>query len=277
MGKTWRLLHTGWKDSAENMAIDEAILIAHSEGRVPPTIRFYGWNPATLTIGYFQRVNKEIDLNRVQERGLGFVRRPTGGRAVLHDQEVTYSVIVEEGYPGMPTSVTQSYRAISMGLLHGFRNLGLQGEMIPLETEEEKRKYASLGSAACFDSPSNYELVIEGRKVAGSAQTRQRGVILQHGSILLGLDVDLLFDVLRFPSDSVKERMKKGFIKKAVAINELKGDPVSFEKAVQAFSKGFESGMKIQLKPSELTPYEQELAQQLVESRYGQDKWNFKR
>ncbi|SMO39280.1 lipoate--protein ligase family protein [Melghirimyces algeriensis] len=277
MGKTWRLLHTGWKDSAENMAIDEAILIAHSEGRVPPTIRFYGWNPATLTIGYFQRVNKEIDLNRVQERGLGFVRRPTGGRAVLHDQEVTYSVIVEEGYPGMPTSVTQSYRAISMGLLHGFRNLGLQGEMIPLETEEEKRKYASLGSAACFDSPSNYELVIEGRKVAGSAQTRQRGVILQHGSILLGLDVDLLFDVLRFPSDSVKERMKKGFIKKAVAINELKGDPVSFEKAVQAFSKGFESGMKIQLKPSELTRYEQELAQQLVESRYGQDKWNFKR
>ncbi|PTX53889.1 lipoate-protein ligase A [Melghirimyces profundicolus] len=277
MEKTWRLLNTGWKNSAENMAIDEAILISQSEGKTPPTIRFYGWDPATLSIGYFQKVNKEIDLEQVRKKGLGFVRRPTGGRAVLHDKEVTYSVIVGEDYPGMPTSVTQSYRVISTGLLEGFRKLGLKAEMIPLETEEEKEKYASLGSAACFDSPSNYELVVEGRKVAGSAQTRQKGVILQHGSILLDLDVDLLFDVLRFSSERVKDRLKDGFVKKAVAINELREEPVTVEEAVEAFTRGFEKGMDIRLEPGELTPYEEDLVRRLVASRYGRDDWNMKK
>ncbi|MFD1408180.1 biotin/lipoate A/B protein ligase family protein [Kroppenstedtia eburnea] len=273
----WRLLHTGNRSSAENMAIDEAILTSVSEGEAPPTLRFYGWEPATLSIGYFQKVEKEVNRDRLRAKGLGLVRRPTGGRAVLHDREVTYSVILAEDYPGMPTSVTDSYRVISTGLLEGFRELDLQAEMVPLETEEEKAQYASLGSAACFDSPSNYELVVEGRKVAGSAQTRQRGVILQHGSILLDLDVDLLFDVLRFPSERVKERMKRGFLNKAVAINQLRPEPVSFDEAVKAMTRGFEKGLQIRLEPGELTPREQELAQELVSSRYGRDEWNFKK
>jgi lipoyl(octanoyl) transferase len=273
----WRLLDTGMRDGAENMAIDEAIVTAHSEGKVPPTIRFYGWNPATLSIGYFQKANKEVDMERLREHGLGFVRRPTGGRAVLHDQELTYSVVVSEDYPDMPTTVTQSYRVISTGLLYGFRRLQLAAEMVPLETEEEKVRYASLGSAACFDSPSNYELVVEGRKVAGSAQTRQKGVILQHGSILLDMDVDLLFDVLRFPSERVKERMKQGFLKKAVAINQLRDKPVTIEEATEAFTAGFEEGMQIRLIPGSLTSYEEELVQQLKENRYSTDEWNFRR
>ncbi|EGK14498.1 biotin/lipoate A/B protein ligase family protein [Kroppenstedtia eburnea] len=273
----WRLLHTGNRSSAENMAIDEAILTSVSEGEAPPTLRFYGWEPATLSIGYFQKVEKEVNRDRLRAKGLGLVRRPTGGRAVLHDREVTYSVILAEDYPGMPTSVTDSYRVISTGLLEGFRELDLQAEMVPLETEEEKAQYASLGSAACFDSPSNYELVVEGRKVAGSAQTRQRGVILQHGSILLDLDVDLLFDVLRFPSERVKERMKRGFLNKAVAINQLRPESVSFDEAVKAMTRGFEKGLQIRLEPGELTPREQELAQELVSSRYGRDEWNFKK
>ncbi|OYD09997.1 octanoyltransferase [Paludifilum halophilum] len=277
MTNQWRLLHTGLKNSAENMAIDEAILVAHSEGKVPPTIRFYGWDPSTLSIGYFQKVRKEVDMDRLQERGLGFVRRPTGGRAVLHDQEVTYSVIVAEDYPDMPTSVTQSYRVISTGLLEGFRRLNLKAEMVPMESEEEKARYASMGSAACFDSPSNYELVVEGRKVAGSAQTRQKGVILQHGSILLDLDVELLFDVLRFPSERVKERMKRGFLQKAVAINQLRETPVAVEEAVDAFTHGFAKGMGIRLVSGELTSYEEELAERLVQERYGTEAWNLKK
>jgi lipoate-protein ligase A len=277
MEKTWRLLWTGYQNAAENMAMDEAILIAHSEGKAPPTIRFYGWNPPTLSIGYFQRVEKEVDLERLRERGLGFVRRPTGGRAVLHDRELTYSIIVSESYPGIPRTVTQSYRVISNGLLEGFRQLGLQAEMVSLAGETEKERYASLGSAACFDSPSWYELVVEGRKVAGSAQTRQRGVILQHGSILLDLDVDLLFDVLRFPSDRVKERMKAGFLEKAVAINHLRETPVTMEEALEAFTRGFEKGMDIRLSPGKLSAYEETLVRQLVETRYGRDEWNLKR
>lgn len=130
------------------MAVDEAVLTMHSEGKVPPTLRFYGWNPATLSIGYFQKADEEVDFTVLEAQGLGFVRRPTGGRAVLHDQELTYSMIVSEDYPGMPRSVTEAYRVLSEGLLHGFRRLGLQAEMVSLASEDDKLKYATAGSAA---------------------------------------------------------------------------------------------------------------------------------
>jgi len=273
----WRYIVTEAMSPAMNMAVDEAILQLHAEGKVPPTVRFYTWNPATLSIGYFQKAAKEINLEEVERRGLGFVRRATGGRAVLHDQELTYSVIVSEDHPRMPSSVTEAYKVISMGLLHGFQNLGLQAEMVSLASEEEKEKYSSPGSSACFDSPSWYELVVEGRKVAGSAQTRQRGMILQHGSILLDLDADLLFDVLRFPSERVKERMKRTFLGKAVAINQLRRPEVTLEEAEEAFAEGFARGLGIRLVEGELTPYERELAEELVRSRYATDEWNMKR
>jgi lipoate-protein ligase A len=120
-------------------------------------------------------------------------------------------------------------------------------------------------------------LVIEGKKVAGSAQTRQRGVILQHGSILLDLDPDLLFDLLLFPSEKVKQKLKQNFAQKAVAINRMKKEPVTIEQASEAFYQGFLKGMKISLVPGELTPYEKELTQQLVVTRYANDEWNLKR
>ena len=271
----WRLLRTGKRSGAENMAIDEAILIAGGEGKAPPTIRFYGWDPPTLSIGYFQRASREVDLARLKERGLGFVRRPTGGRAVLHDQELTYSVIVAEDVPGMPSSVIQSYRVISTGLLEGFRLLGLAAEMVSLEGKSAQS--GSPDSAACFDSPSWYELVVEGRKVAGSAQTRQRGMILQHGSILLDMDVELLFDVLRFPSERVKERMKRTFLGKAAAINQLRRSPVTLKEAEEAFAEGFARGLGVRLVVGELTPYEQKLAKELAENRYAADEWNMRR
>lgn len=128
MQQTWRFIRSGKCSPAYNMAVDEAVLTMHSEGRVPPTLRFYGWNPATLSIGYFQKADEEVEFAELEAKGLGFVRRPTGGRAVLHDQELTYSMIVSEDYPGMPRSVTEAYRVLSEGLLHGFRRLGLQAE-----------------------------------------------------------------------------------------------------------------------------------------------------
>ncbi|GAB7386790.1 octanoyltransferase LipM [Bacillaceae bacterium] len=273
----WRYLYTPRLSPAMNMAVDEAVLTLHSEGKVPPTVRFYTWNPATLSIGYFQKVDKEIDMEKVSAHGLGFVRRPTGGRAVLHDKELTYSIVVSESHPKMPTSVIEAYRVLSTGLLHGFRNLGLAAQMVSLASEEEKQKYATAGSAACFDSPSWYELVVEGRKVAGSAQTRQKGTILQHGSILLDLDVDMLFDVLKFPSEKAKERLKATFLDKAVAINHLTERPVSLEEAIAAFRSGFASGLEVDLQEGELTPDERKLAEQLARERYGSDAWNFKR
>lgn len=162
-------------------------------------------------------------------------------------------------------------------MLHGFQHLQLHAEMVSLADEEEKQKYATAGSAACFDSPSWYELVVEGRKVAGSAQTRQKGVILQHGSILLEMDVDLLFSLLTFKSERLKRRLQDSFHQRAVAINALKEQPVSLEEAVLAFRTGFESGLEIELVPGTLTAEERELAERLAAERYGSDAWNFKR
>jgi lipoate-protein ligase A len=273
----WRYIVTEDLSPAMNMAVDEAMLQLHSEGKVPPTVRFYTWKPATLSIGYFQKAEKEINFAELRRHNLGFVRRPTGGRAVLHDQELTYSVVVSESHPKMPSSVTEAYKVISMGLLHGFQNLGLQAEMVSLATEEEKEKYSSPGSSACFDSPSWYELVVEGKKVAGSAQTRQKGVILQHGSILLDMDVDLLFSLLNFPSERVKQRMMESFRQKAVTINEVSPQRVRLQDAIAAFRSGFASGLEVELVEGDLTAEEQALAEELAHSRYATDEWNFRR
>jgi len=273
----WRYLVTEGMSPEMNMAVDEAILQLHADGKVPPTVRFYTWDPATLSIGYFQKAIKEINLEEVHKHGLGFVRRPTGGRAVLHDKELTYSVIVSEQHPKMPSSVTEAYKIISMGLLHGFQNLGLNAEMVSLASEEEKEKYTSPGSSACFDSPSWYELVVEGKKVAGSAQTRQKGVILQHGSILLDMDVELLFSLLNFSSDRLKQRMMESFRQKAVTINEVSPRPVGLQEAIDAFGSGFASGLEVELVPGGLTEEEQALAEELAKTRYGTEEWNLRR
>ncbi|AZB43552.1 lipoate--protein ligase family protein [Bacillus sp. FJAT-42376] len=273
----WRFIDSGNCSPSFNMALDEALLDWHSEGKIPPVIRFYGWDPATLSIGYFQKAEKEINFEAVKRHGLGFVRRPTGGRGVLHDQELTYSVIVTEEHPEMPGSVTEAYRVISEGILEGFRNLGLDAYFAIPRTEEEKQGLKNPRSSVCFDAPSWYELVVEGRKVAGSAQTRQKGVILQHGSILLDLDEDKLFDLFNYPSERVKDRMRKNFSSKAVAANDLRETPVTMQEARAAFKQGFESGLNIELVPYELTDEEYVYVQNLAKSKYESDEWNFKR
>ncbi|MGV3097096.1 lipoate--protein ligase family protein, partial [Staphylococcus borealis] len=176
---------------------------------------------ATLSVGYFQRLKKEIDIDKVKEKGFGLVRRQTGGRGVLHDKELTYSVIVSEEHPNMPSTVTEAYRVISEGLLEGFKLLGFEAYFAIPRSKEEREKLKQPRSAVCFDAPSWYELVVEGRKIAGSAQTRQKGVILQHGSLLQDVDVDELFDMFTFKNDRLKHKMKKAFVDKAVAINDI--------------------------------------------------------
>jgi lipoyl(octanoyl) transferase len=275
--EVWRFIDSGECSPSFNMALDEALLDWHSEGKIPPTIRFYGWNPATLSIGYFQKVEKEIELDAVKAHNLGFVRRPTGGRGVLHEHELTYSVIVSEDHPEMPKTVTEAYRVISEGILRGFQSLGLEAYFAVPRTTEEKEALKSPRSAVCFDAPSWYELVVEGRKVAGSAQTRQKGVILQHGSILLDLDEDKLFSLFKYPSERVKERMQKAFKEKAVAINEISSRRITIEEAKEAFKKGFEEGLNIELEPYTLSETELEYVHQLAKTRYESDEWNFKR
>lgn len=275
--EVWGFIDSGEQSPSFNMALDEALLDWHSEGKIPPIIRFYGWNPPTLSIGYFQKVEKEINMEAVKRHGLGFVRRPTGGRGVLHEEELTYSVIVSEDYPDMPKTVTESYRVISEGILKGFHRLGMEAYFAVPQTPAEREQLKNPRSAVCFDAPSWYELVVEGRKVAGSAQTRQKGVILQHGSILLDLDEDKLFSLFNYPNERVKERMQKAFRNKAVAINDISKEKITLEEAKNAFKDGFEEGLNVQLTPFTLSEEQLNYVHELAKKRYESQEWNFKR
>ncbi|TDM42549.1 lipoate--protein ligase family protein [Macrococcoides goetzii] len=272
----WLFLNTKQNDPYFNMALDEALLNFVSEGKLPPVIRFYGWNPATLSIGYFQKIEKEIDLEKVKSKGYGLVRRATGGRGVLHDKELTYSVIVPEEHPEMPKTVTEAYRVISQGLLEGFIDLGLDAYFTVPRTEEQRAKLKDPRSSVCFDAPSWYELVVEGRKIAGSAQTRQKGVILQHGSILQSIDVDELFDLFTYQNPRLKDKMKKAFYSKAVSIQDLTDKEITIEMMEEAFFKGFEKGLNKKLVPFEMTDALRDETNRLIE-KYKSDAWTYRK
>lgn len=277
MTETWYFINSGPCRPSFNMALDEALMDWHSEGSIPPVIRFYEWNPATVSIGYFQRAERDIDLQAVKEQGLGFIRRPTGGRAVLHEHELTYSIIVSEQYPNMPKTVTEAYRVLSEGLLEGFRNLGMDAYFSVPETEEQQADLKKPKSAVCFDAPSWYELVVEGKKVAGSAQTRQKGVILQHGAILLDMDQEKLLSVFNFASEEEKEKMRAKLPEKAVAINDLVSEPMTIAQCVKAFKKGFEQSLTISLEPYTLTEEQLQYVVALEEKKYLTEDWNFRK
>ncbi|KGP71153.1 lipoate--protein ligase family protein [Pontibacillus yanchengensis] len=272
MKPTWYFIDSGHASPAFNMALDEALLKWHSQGDIPPVIRFYGWEPAALSVGYFQKLKGKIDVDAVHKHGFELVRRPTGGRAVLHDKELTYSVIVSENYETMPPSVTDAYRVISQGLLEGFQELDIQAEFsIP------EGKLQQTGSAVCFDEPSWYELIVEGRKAAGSAQTRQKGVILQHGSIPIEVDDVTLFDLFIYPNERVKERARKAFGGKAAAINEVAGREIDLPEVKDAFKRGFEKGLDIHLEPFTLTDEQFQEVYTLMEERYQSKEWTYSR
>lgn len=276
MTEIWNFINTGSKNPYYNMAIDEALLNFVSRGEIDPVIRFYTWNPATLSIGYFQRLQKEIDIDKVKEKGYGLVRRQTGGRGVLHDKELTYSVIVPESHPNMPSTVTEAYKIISQGLLEGFKNLGFETYFAIPRSKEERDKLKQPRSSVCFDAPSWYELVVEGRKIAGSAQTRQKGVILQHGSILQDIDIDDLFDMFIFKNERLKAKMKENFVQKAVAINDISNQHITLNEMENAFESGFKKGLNIDFKPLELTEKQKEEVQEL-EEKYRSEAWMYRK
>ncbi|EGQ3122728.1 lipoate--protein ligase family protein [Staphylococcus pseudintermedius] len=265
MTETWHFMNTGSHHPYYNMALDEALLNFVSRGEIDPVVRFYTWNPPTLSIGYFQRLSKEIDIEKVKEKGYGLVRRQTGGRGVLHDKELTYSVIVPEAHPDMPQTVTEAYRVISGGLLEGFKSLGFDAHFAVPRSKEEREKLKQPRSSVCFDAPSWYELVVEGKKIAGSAQTRQKGVILQHGSILQDVDIDDLFDMFIFKNERLKAKMKEAFIEKAVAINDLSNETITLAQMEVAFKEGFKKALDIEFKPLELTVAQQDEVKALEE------------
>lgn len=269
----WRLIDTGFQTAARNMAIDEAIMRAHGRGEVPPTLRFYGWEPAAVSIGYFQSMAKEIDLDAVRRGGYGYVRRQTGGRMIFHHQELTYSVVIRQEL--LPGGVMETYRELSQGLLAGLRLLGGSPALASGELDPRLRDPGGF-HAACFDSASAYELTLNGKKAVGSAQTRGEGVILQHGSIPLDTDVALLFSLMKVP-DGVRERLIQRYRTKATSLKEALGRSVDYQEARDAMIGGFQEAFGLTLVETPLTPGEEAEAALLEREKYGSDLWNLRK
>lgn len=220
---------------AENMALDQTILIGVADDISPNTIRIYDWDPPTVSFGFHQKINEQINLEKVREKGFGIVRRPTGGRAVLHFDEVTYAVIAKtEGeFSG---TILDVYKKIAEPLLNSLHEIGIPAEM---ENDFTEKKKAKKWQNPCFSSSSKYEINYKGKKIIGSAQVRKNGAFLQHGSILLNYNQEKMADLLPLANEKKRILMKKFLAKKTVFINQLLDKQVSFEKFAGILKNNF--------------------------------------
>jgi lipoyl(octanoyl) transferase len=259
----WRLIVDDAPRSGDwNMALDRAIADAVAEGRVPPTLRFYAWEPACLSLGRRQPLDG-VDLARCGADGVDVVRRPTGGWAILHADELTYSVAALGDDPRTTGAILDAYRKLSDGLVAGLRRLGADAGMNP-----EDPLGVHNASAACFEVPSAYEITASGRKLMGSAQTRSQGRVLQHGSLPLGGDIARVAHYLAYESEGERERLRTHLTERAATLSALLGRRVAYREAVEALGAGFAEALNLELVPGEYTASELEQAQsQLAEVR----------
>ena len=238
-----RVLETGYSNAALNMAIDEA-LIEHVGDT--PILRIYGWRPAAVSIGYFQSIKEEVDLQKCSKIGVDVVRRLTGGGAVLHEFEVTYSFITRQ----YPQNIMESYRWICEAIVAAINRLGFDASFIPLN-----------------------DIVINGKKVSGSAQTRRRnGVLLQHGTVLLGVDVDKMFSLLKVPSEKLKDKIIKDVKER---VTSLAG--TTFGEVASSLKTSFATKFDAKLLADTMSTDEFSRAKWLEERKYSSIGWNFRR
>ena len=265
MNGAWRLIVDGAGTGARNMAVDEALLQCGPEGAFPPTLRLYWWKPWSLSLGANQDA-AGLDPSALEVDGLGLVRRPTGGRAILHAEEITYSVTA----PAPAGGTLAAYRWIAEALREGLRNLG-----VPVDLERMQRPGARGLETRhpCFGAAGRYELVAEGRKVVGSAQRRRRGWLMQHGSILLGSAPLRLPRYLGSPDPGREEQVLRAG---TVDCSALLGRPLTPEQVVEPFTAGFAAQMGILLEQGVLAEAERERAGELERSQFGTSAWTMR-
>ncbi|HSF32749.1 MAG TPA: lipoate--protein ligase family protein [Candidatus Tectomicrobia bacterium] len=272
----WRLLDTGAADGFTNMATDEAILDVFGAAGGLPTLRFYAWFPPALSLGYGQPIASNIDLTQCRALGIDVVRRPTGGRAVLHDHEVTYSVVLSADDRRAASGVLACYLTISQALIRGLFYLGIVAEVLPL------RRAALLpsddASAVCFATPSSYEVAVAGRKVIGSAQRRAHGVIMQHGSVPLSWDLDKMRAV--FGPSSLASRSDpeaQEYHPRMTSLREAGGRVYDYAEVVAALTRGIAETWEVELTQGELTSEERRLSDHLRATKYRSETWTWHR
>lgn len=251
------------------MAVDEAILEATVEGNVPPTLRLYAWQPPCLSLGYAQPVI-DVDRGRLASLGWELVRRPTGGRAILHTDELTYAVIGSQRESHLQGSILESYQRLSRALLTALSRLGLpaQAHSLPLANPNGDAK-----GPVCFEVPSNYEIIVHGKKLVGSAQARKREGVLQHGTLPLWGDLTRITRALCFNDESEREGAAVRLKARATTVEEVLGYRVPWDEAAQAFVSAFEQELAIKLIPASLSQAELARAGGLVSTKYGHPEW----
>lgn len=265
---TFRLIHSAPLAGADNMALDEAILEAVAAGEAPPTLRLYAWHPPCLSLGYAQPAG-DVDRERLDQAGWDLVRRPTGGKAILHTDELTYSIAGPADHPLLAGDVLNSYRRLSAGLLQAVRSFGP-------EPAVQAGASSHGGNPICFQDPGAYELTVHGQKLIGSAQVRRARAVLQHGSLPLAGDIARICQALHYPGETQREQAAAGVRRAATTLERAAGRAVSWEQAATALAEGFRLGLKLQLRPAEPTPQERQRAEALARTKYRSAEWNLR-
>jgi lipoate-protein ligase A len=254
MSEQWRLLLTGAHSAAENMAIDRAILVAHSKKIVPPTIRFYCWDPPAISIGYFQGLQEEIDLENCKKYGVEYVRRITGGGAVFHENELTYSMVIDEQHPKISKNILESYGTICGAVIKGLTHLNINSTYAPIN-----------------------DILVNGKKISGNAQTRKHKTVLQHGTIITDVDVEKMFSLLKVPNEKIKDKLISDVKERVTSLKHQMKKPVAFDDVADAMKNGFEQEFDITLIEEELTDEELKLSDAFVSTCFGTKAWNHQR
>ena len=251
---TWRFLDTGAMSGALNMAVDQAILGLHANGKSPPTLRLYQWSPPAVSLGFCQK-RHNLDLAACRRLGIEVVRRPSGGRAVLHLGDLTYAVTAGTA-EGIPSAVTAAYRLICDGLLRGFRRLGIEARMGRGVIKPSQQDI-------CFLRGTLGSIVYQERKFVGSAQTWHSSSMLQHGSIILVPQIEALVSLWPRSADSPAELRAK-LEGRIISLQEILGQLPEIKEVKAAIREGIAQALGIRFDPGELTPEERTLAKDLA-------------
>ena len=264
----WRFLNTGAGTAAFNMAVDEAISDAVRNESTPPTIRVYTWQPSAVSIGYAQKLDEEVDTGRCDQYGIDIVRRQTGGRTVLHAQELTYSVIAPDDHPAIGSSAYENYRKVSEALLIALEYIGIPGELAvgPDATPEGFQ-------GACFSYAARFEVVVQARKIVGSAQRRARGIVLQHGSMLLGPGHKRLPLLLPHTQHEKRNTLIQDLDERTISVSEILHRTVSHDEMAPLVKEGFESKLALTCLDLPLTVEEETAAATLATEKYRNHEW----
>ncbi len=267
--EVWRMVVDNEpQDAYTNMAVDEALLEGQIRGGIPPTVRFYSWQPPAISLGYAQEI-ETIDLASCQRSGIDVVRRITGGRAILHDGDLTYSIAARDDNPVMQGTLMDTYRKISQALLAGVQKLGVQAAF---SSPGDKNDIDH--GASCFSSSSRYELTVSGKKLIGSAQRRSQGAVLQQGSLPLQDCSEKLFSLLRFPDPEQRSMAHARYREKATALSEVLNHPMAFSEVAAAFLDGMAGIFQVRLVPGYLQSDEIALVEKLRSSKYASPHWS---